>query len=97
MFGQTPTSGVAFWLKEGMVCLLAAGSLFVVGRFVNAFAAFILLPVAVGFVTVRLFHHLPGDSRPARWPALLAREHPDPRLAVEVDIRRLRNLLPLRL
>jgi lysophospholipase L1-like esterase len=59
-------------LAGAMFCLLPAGLVFVVGAFVHAFAAFVLLPVAVGFCAVRFFRGLSRRALPVRWPALVA-------------------------
>lgn len=69
---QPPIRRTACWLKEGIIYLLATGVLFAVGAFVNAFAAFALLPVAIGFCAVRFFRGLSRRARPTSWPALLA-------------------------
>lgn len=52
--------------------LLAASVVFAVGAFVNAFAAFVLLPIAVGFCAMRFFRSQSRGTLPARWPAVLA-------------------------
>lgn len=52
--------------------LLAALVVIAFGAFVNAFAAFVLLPVAIGFCAVRFFRNRSQPNQPARWPALLA-------------------------
>lgn len=52
--------------------MLAAIVVFAVGAFVNAFAAFVLLPIAVGFCAVRFFRSRSHRARSARWPAVLA-------------------------
>jgi len=52
--------------------LLGAIVLFAVGAFVNAFASFVLLPIAVGFCAVRFFHGRSRRALPARWPTVLA-------------------------
>ena len=51
---------------------VAASVVFAVAVFVNAFAALVLLPVAVGFCAVRFFRGQSQRVPPAKWPALLA-------------------------
>ena len=65
---RRPISGLA----EGISCLLAASVVFAVGAFVNAFAAFVLLPIAVGFCTMRFFRGRSRHAVPPRWSTLLA-------------------------
>lgn len=48
------------------------GVVLVVGAYVNAFAAFVLLPVAIGFCTVRFFRNLSRRDQRTGWPALVA-------------------------
>ena len=45
---------------------------FAVGTFVNAFVAFVLLPIAVGFCGVRFFLSRSHRALTARWPTVLA-------------------------
>ena len=59
-------------LAEAIGYLLAAVVIFVVGKFVNAFAAFALLPAVLGFCTVQFFRARSRQAQPAQWPALLA-------------------------
>ncbi len=57
---------------EGFACLLLFGGVLVVGAYVNALAAFVLLPVVIGFCTVRFFRALSRRGQPTGWPALVA-------------------------
>ena len=60
-------------LAEVIEYLLAAVTVYAVGAFANAFAAFVLLPIAVGYCTVRFFRRPSrGRNQTAGWPALLA-------------------------
>ncbi len=52
--------------------LSAIGIVFAVGAYVNAFAAFALLPVAFGVCAVRFFRGLSRREPPVGWPAILA-------------------------
>jgi len=52
--------------------LSAIGIVFAVGAYVNAFAAFALLPVALGVCAVRFFRGLSRREPPVGWPAILA-------------------------
>jgi hypothetical protein len=61
-----------FRIADGLACLLGFAVVFLIGAYVNAFAAFALLPVALGFCAVRFFKELSRRAQPARWPALLA-------------------------
>ena len=61
-----------FRIADGLTCLLALGLVFAIGAYVNAFTAFALLPIAVGFCTVRFFRHLSRQTAPTKWPALLS-------------------------
>jgi len=65
---RQPISGLAVAISYA----LAAGVVFAVGAFVNAFAAFVLLPVAVGFCTVQFFRRRSHRLGPTRWSTLLA-------------------------
>ncbi len=65
---RRPISG----LRKGIVCLVAASAAFIVVGYVNAFAALVLLPVAVGFCTVLFFRGLSRHASAFRWPVLLA-------------------------
>ena len=53
------------------MCFLGFAVVFIVGAYINAFAAFALLPVAVGFCAVRFFRNLSRRAKPTKWPALL--------------------------
>src|SRR6185503_12679004 len=44
---------------------------FTVGAFVNAYAAFVLLTIAVGFCAARFFRNRSRNVLPTRWPTLL--------------------------
>lgn len=68
---QPPERQPRFWLSEAIVYLLAAGVVFAVGAFVNAFAAFLLLPIAVGFCAVRFFRRRSRRAVSVTWPALV--------------------------
>ncbi len=52
--------------------LLVCGAVFAVGAFVNGFAAFVLVPIALGCCLVRFFCSRRRCPHPPRWPALLA-------------------------
>ena len=67
---QTHASRPAIPLKELAIWLLVAGVV-VVGGWLSALAAFVLLPLAVGFCAVRFFRNLSRRNLPVRWPALL--------------------------
>src|SRR5512141_1616843 len=58
--------------REGSICPLAAGVVVVVGVFVQAFAAFVLLPLAAGFCTARFFRRQAQRGQSAGWAGLLA-------------------------
>ncbi len=60
------------WLVETIGILLAAGAVFLAGVFINAFAAFVLLPIAIGFCAVRFFRHRSRCAGRTTWLALLA-------------------------
>jgi hypothetical protein len=69
---QPPVRRPISRLAEAIGYLLTAIVVFAVGAFVNAFAAFVLLPIAVGFCAVRFFRSRSHRARPARWPTVLA-------------------------
>ena len=48
------------------------GVVFAVGAYVNAFAAFVLLPMAIGFSTLWFFRSLKQRGQSTRWPGLVA-------------------------
>ena len=55
-----------------IVCLLAASGVLVVGAYVSAFAAFVLLPIAIGFCGVRFFRNRSRHALPVKWSCVLA-------------------------
>jgi lysophospholipase L1-like esterase len=59
-------------LAEGISYALAAACVFAAGAFAGPYAAFVLLPIAVGFCTVRFFQRRPQRSLPTKWLTLLA-------------------------
>src|SRR5688572_11426495 len=65
---RQPISGLAVAIRY----LLAAGLVLAVGAFVNAFAAFVLLPIAVAYCAVLFFRSRSRRARPPSWPSLLA-------------------------
>jgi len=67
-----PVRRLASWFREVIICLLSVGVVFGVGAYLDAFAAFLLLPAAVGFCTMRFFRNRSRRTQPTRWPALLA-------------------------
>jgi len=69
---QSPARRLTFRIADGLACWLSLGVVFIIGAYVNAFAAFALLPVATGFCTGRFFRNLSRRAHPTRWPALLA-------------------------
>ena len=72
MTKQVPARRLILRIADGLACLLGFAVVFLIGAYVNAFAAFVLLPVALGFCAVRFFKELSRRAQPARWPALLA-------------------------
>ncbi len=59
-------------LLEVIGWLLALVVVFVVGAFVNAYAAFLLLPLALAGCTFRFFRHRSHRLLPAKWRTVLA-------------------------
>ena len=52
--------------------ILALVAVFVIGSFLHAFAAFVLVPVVLGFGVVRFLRAQSRRTVPTRWPAILA-------------------------
>lgn len=52
--------------------ILAALAICAAGAFVNAFTAFVLLPIVLGLFTVWFYRTQGRRTNPARWPAILA-------------------------
>jgi len=69
---KQPVRRTIIWLREVGLGLLALSAAFVLGAYVNAFVAFALLPVAIGFCALRFFRRLSRRGQAIRWPALLA-------------------------
>lgn len=61
-----------FGLAIACSCALAGAVVLAVGAYVDAFAAFVLLPLSIGACTVQFFGGLARRVQPARWPAVLA-------------------------
>jgi len=59
------------YFAEGIGYLLAAIVVFVVGTFVNAFAAFVLLPIALGVTAGVFVRRMSRSAVRTKWPALL--------------------------
>jgi lysophospholipase L1-like esterase len=59
-----PTEVIEYLLTAVVVCA--------VGVFINAFAAFVFLPIAAGYCAVRFFRRLSRRARPTRWFTLVA-------------------------
>jgi hypothetical protein len=55
-----------------MACLLVGGVVLAIGAYVNAFAAFLLLPLVTGFCAVQFFRNLSRRAQSAGWLTLLA-------------------------
>lgn len=72
MTKQTPDGQSAFPFREMLAGLAALGVAFAVGAYANAFAAFVLLPVAAGVCTVSFFRGLSRRAKPTGWMALVA-------------------------
>ncbi len=58
-------------LLFGLVPLVAGAAVFLVGAFMNAFAAFALAPGVVGFCAIFFFHSQKRCAEQTRWPALV--------------------------
>lgn len=69
---QTRAPRPGFQFPEALIWLLVAGVVVVIGAWVNALAAFVLLPIAATFCTARFFRRRSQRARPDRWPTLLA-------------------------
>ncbi len=72
MTNEPPVRGAMSGFAGWVAVLPAAGVVILLGSFVNAFAAFLALPVAVGFFMVRFFRGLSRRPPPLNWPKLLA-------------------------
>ena len=68
---QAPARPLVFRIAVGLACLLGLTAVFLIGAYVNAFAAFSLLPVAIGFCATRFFRERARRAHPTKWPALL--------------------------
>ena len=62
-----PASRVSGWL----VCVLAFALVIITGVFLNAFAAFLLLPLVIGLGAVQFFRRALRPATAARWTSLL--------------------------
>ena len=69
---QLPIRRLISGLAAGLSCAFAAIVVFAIGAFVNAFAAFVLLPIAVGFCAVGFFRQRSRRALPDTWAAVLA-------------------------
>lgn len=72
MTKPTPAPSLVRRYADALTCLLGLAAVFVIGAYVQAFAAFALLPVVIGFGVSRFFRALSRRAQPTRWPALLA-------------------------
>ena len=59
-------------MVDGLLCLMGFVVVSATGAWVNAFASFALLPIAIGFCAIRFFRSLSRGTEPTTWPALLA-------------------------
>jgi len=69
---QPPARRVTSLAAEVIEYLLTALAVVAVAVFVNAFAGFVLLPIAAGYCAVRFFRRPARRALPTRWPTLLA-------------------------
>ncbi len=69
----TPPTGqrVRKLLLSLVLPLLSFAGVFVVGAFVSAFVAFVLLPIAIGFCSVQFFRSQRRCAEQPKWPALV--------------------------
>lgn len=71
MTNEPPIRGRVSRLAAGVIYLLAAGVVFAVGARVNAYAAFVLLPITLGVCVACFFRGRARCAQPVRWPTLL--------------------------
>jgi hypothetical protein len=69
---QPPVRRSISLLTEVLEYLLAVVGVCVVGAFISAFAAFVLLPLAVGYCAARFFRRPSRRAQPTGWPTLVA-------------------------